>query len=55
MLSRRSGHKGMAGIRVYMAEKLSDMAGSLEELAKSFDDKINGGGRLAKEDRLAAM
>ena len=36
----------MADIHVYTAKKLSDMAGSLEELAKSFDDEINGGGRL---------
>ena len=45
----------MADIHVYTAKKLSDMAGSLEELAKSFDDEINGGGRLTKEDGLAAM
>lgn len=55
MLNRRSGHKDMADIHVYTAKKLSDMAGSLEELARSFDEEITGGGRLTKEDGLAAM
>lgn len=55
MLNRRSGHRDMADIHVYTAKKLSDMAGSLEELARSFDEEINGGGRLTKEDGLAAM
>lgn len=45
----------MADIHVYTAKKLSDMAGSLEELARSFDEEVTGGGRLTKEDGLAAM
>lgn len=45
----------MADIHVYTAKKLSDMAGSLEELAKTFDEEGTAGGRLTKEDGLAAM
>ena len=33
MFYRKSGHRDMADIHVYTARKLSDMAGSLEELA----------------------
>ena len=55
MLNRRNGHKDMADIHVYTAKKLSDMAGSLEELARSFDGEEAGGGRLTREDGLAAM
>lgn len=45
----------MADIHVYTAKKLSDMAGSLEELAKVFDDDGAIGGKLTREDGLAAM
>ena len=34
MFERKSVYKDMANIHVYTAKKLSDMAGSLEELAK---------------------
>lgn len=54
-MNRRSGHRDMADIHVYTAKKLSDMAGSLEGLARSFDEELTGGGRLTKEDGLTAM
>lgn len=55
MLNRRSGHREMADIHVYTAKKLSDMAGSLEELARTFDEEQTGGGKLTREDGLAAL
>lgn len=55
MLNRKGSHKDMADIHVYTAKKLSDMAGSLEELAKTFDGEGGGCGRLTREDGLAAM
>ena len=39
MFERKSVYKDMANIHVYTAKKLSDMAGSLEELAKTFDEE----------------
>lgn len=55
MLNRRSGRREMADIHVYTAKKLSDMAGSLEELARTFDEEQTGGGKLTREDGLAAL
>lgn len=55
MLKRKGGHKNMADIHVYTAKKLSDMAESLEGLAKTFDEDNTGAGKLTKEDGLAAM
>jgi len=45
----------MAGIHVYTARKLSDMANSLEGLAKAFDREKNPRGNLSREDGLAAL
>jgi len=45
----------MADIHVYTARKLSSMAGSLETLAKTFDQEISGGRSLSREDGLAAL
>lgn len=55
MFERKSISKDMANIHVYTAKKLSDMAGSLEELAKTFDEDSAGGRGLSREDGLAAM
>lgn len=55
MLNRRNSHGDMTDIHLYTARKLSDMAESLEELAKTFDQEESGGGRLTREDGLAAL
>lgn len=55
MFERKRIHRDMANIHVYTAKKLSDMAGSLEELAKTFDEDGAGERRLTREDGLAAM
>ncbi len=55
MFERKSVYKDMANIHVYTAKKLSDMAGSLEELAKTFDEESAAGKGLSREDGLAAM
>ncbi len=55
MLKRRCVHKDMADVNIYTARRLNDMAGSLEELAKSFADEINDGQKLTREDGVAAM
>ena len=54
MLNRKSSHRDMADIHVYTAKKLSDMAGSLEGLAKAFDEEERVKA-LTREDGLAAM
>ncbi len=54
-LRKRQGHRDMADIHVYTAKKLSDMAGSLEELAKTFREEVPAAGSLSREDGLAAM
>ncbi len=55
MFVRKKVHRDMANIHVYTAKKLSDMAGSLEELAKNFDEDSLTGKGLTREDGLAAM
>lgn len=55
MLNRKNGRREMADIHLYTAKKLSDMAVSMEGLAKSFDEEPDGGGKLTREDGLAAM
>ena len=55
MFYRKNCHRDMADIHVYTARKLSDMAGSLEELAKSLDQERGAGRSLSREDGLAAM
>lgn len=55
MFYRKNVHKEMAGIHVYTARKLSDMASSLEGLARAFDREKGAEGNLSKEDGLAAI
>ena len=55
MFGKKSGHKDMAEIHVYTARKLSDMAGSLERLARTFDLDNTCGNGLSREDAAAAM
>lgn len=55
MFKKRSGHKDMADVNVFTAQRLSDMASSLSGLAKAFTEEIDGGNRLTREDGLAAM
>lgn len=55
MFERKWVHRDMADIHVYTAKKLSDMAGSLEELARAFDEEAAEGRNLSREDGLAAM
>ena len=55
MFERRSDRRDRAEIHVYTARRLSDMAGSLEELARSFDEEPVPGRTLSREDGLAAM
>lgn len=52
---KKKSSRDMADIHVYTAKKLSDMAGSLEGLARTFDENgVNARG-LSREDGLAAM
>lgn len=54
-LKRQESHGDMADIHVYTARKLSDMAGSLEGLARTFrEDAISAKG-LSREDGIMAM
>lgn len=53
MFGRRNG--GRADIHGYTARKLSDLAGSLEELARTFDQENACLKGLSREDGLAAM
>ncbi len=55
MFGKRTGHRDMADIHVYTASKLNDMAGSLEELAKTFDADRSVSSGLSRADGLAAM
>lgn len=55
MFYRKKAHGDMAGIHVYTARKLSDMANSLEGLARAFDREKSIGGGLSREDGLAAL
>lgn len=55
MFERKNSHRDMADIHVYTARKLSDMAGSLETLARTFDEEAAAGRNLSREDGLAAM
>ncbi|MEG0687267.1 MAG: SpoIIE family protein phosphatase [Hungatella sp.] len=55
VLKRKESHRDITDIHVYTAKKLSDMAGSLEGLAKAFDEEVSDCGKLTREDGLAAM
>ncbi len=55
MLGRKKSRRDMADIHVYTARRLNEMAGSLEELARTFDaERVTERG-LSREDGLAAM
>lgn len=47
--------KGRADVSYYTARRLGDMAESLNQLAKAFDDEIEKNGQLTRGDGLAAM
>lgn len=47
--------KGRADVSYYTARRLGDMAESLSQLAKAFDDEIEKNGQLTRGDGLAAM
>ena len=47
--------KNENGINYYTARKLKDMAQSLEQLAKAFDEGAGETMSLTKDDGLAAM
>ena len=47
--------KNENGINYYTARKLKDMAQSLEQLAKAFDEGAGETMNLTKDDGLAAM
>ena len=55
MFYRKNNHRDMADIHVYTAKKLSDMANSLEGLARTFDIKTGPTRNLSREDGLAAL
>lgn len=55
MFERKCVRRDAADIHVYTARKLSDMAGSLKELAKSFDEESAAARNLSREEGLAAM
>ncbi len=55
MLRRESIRRDTADIHVYTARRLSEMAGSLEELARTFDAERMTERGLSREDGLAAM
>jgi stage II sporulation protein E len=47
--------KGRTDVNYYTARRLGDMAESLNQLARAFDDGIEKNGQLTKDDGLAAM
>ena len=47
--------KNRLDVNHYTARRLGDMAESLNQLAKAFDDEIEKNGQLTKDDGLAAM
>lgn len=47
--------KGRADVNYYTARRLEDMAESLDQLAKAFDDEIEKNGQLTRREGLAAM
>ena len=55
MFIRERDVKGRTDVNYYTARRLGDMAESLNQLAKAFDDGIEKNGQLTKDDGLAAM
>ena len=47
--------KNRLDVNHYTARRLGDMAESLNQLAKAFDDEIEKNGQLSRGDGLAAM
>lgn len=55
MFIREREVKGRTDVNYYTARRLGDMAESLNQLARAFDDGIEKNGQLTKDDGLAAM
>ena len=56
MFSRnRQRYKNKVDVNHYTARRLGDMAESLNQLAKAFDDEVEKSGQLTRLDGLAAM
>ena len=56
MFSRNSRDiKNKVDVNHYTARRLGDMAESLNQLAKAFDDEVEKSGQLTRLDGLAAM
>ena len=56
MFSRNSRDiKNKVDVNHYTARRLGDMAESLNQLAKAFDDEVEKSGQLSRVDGLAAM
>lgn len=55
MFRRKHLHRDMADVNVYTAGRLKSMAESLSGLARAFAGEVESGGRLGREDALAAM
>ena len=55
MFEKRKEKRRVCDVNYYTARRLGDMADSLGRLAKAFDDEIESGRQLTREDGLAAM
>lgn len=55
MFSRKKEVSVNSDVNYYTARRLGDMAQSLSQLAKAFDDEIESQGQLAREDGLSAL
>lgn len=55
MFEKRKEKRRVCDVNYYTARRLGDMADSLGRLAKAFDDEIENGRQLTREDGLAAM
>ena len=53
MFIREREVKGRTDVNYYTARRLGDMAESLNQLARAFDDGIEKNGQLTKDDGLA--
>ncbi len=55
MFSEKKRMRQRPDVNFYTARRLGDMAQSLEQLAKSFDEELNRDEKLTRDDGLAAM
>ena len=55
MFSRKKEVSVNSDVNYYTARRLGDMAQSLSQLAKAFDDEIESQGQLTREDGLSAL